>query len=240
MVKKLITGLAVLLFLAPLWPEAQIWKQTEEEPEPLWRLKGSFNLDFYPYSQLNSERFYNSNWQFNYTTGVELMHTTDQKPTSWGGGLLYSVKDFNQTVDFVDSSAIQGDMVESVDHEIRYTELYAIFEYELLSEEETQIYADGGLQVGFRETAISYKSSNNRKDTIFINDRQFGRFLFGFHYGVGIRQTLTEQLSLETGFNGRFYLNDVGKSQYVNFSSFSLRLKLVYEFTNKMAAGETK
>ncbi len=244
MFKKLMTVLPLIVSLAPLWSDAQIWKQTEEEPQPLWRLKGSFNLDFYPYGQLNSERYYNSNWQFNYTTGVELLHTTDQKPTSWGGGLLYSVKDFNQnikqSISNIDSSAIQGDPVENVRHKIRYTELYATFEYELLNEEETQIFADGGLQVGFRETAVSFKSSSSRKDTIFINDRQFGRFLLGVHYGVGFRLSLDEQLSLETGLNGRLYTNDLGKSQYVNFSSFSLRLKLVYEFTNEMAAGEAE
>ncbi len=231
--KAYLIGIAIC-FLIPEFSKGQIWKRTEEEPEPVWRLKGSFNWDFYPYSGLNSEKFYNSVWQFNYTAGVQLLHTTKEKPVSWGGGLVYSVKDFNQRLRSVDTNT-KPQIVEKAEHSIRYTELTPTFEYEFLNTENAQLLVDGGLVFGFRETATTFKKSvAGRKDTLFINDREFGRFLWGLHYGFGFRLSIAESLSLETGLGGRFYFNDIGKSQYVNFSNFNLRLKLVYELSNKM------
>jgi len=212
----------------PFWGEGQVWDRTKDDPEPLWRVKGAFTWDFYPYSGLNSEQYYNSVWQFNYTVGVELLHTTKEKPTSWGGGLVYSVKDFNQNLQVVDSSLAKGNYVEKANHEIRYTELPVIFEYELLNAEKTQLFVDGGLVFGLRETSTTYKTSiAGRKDTLYINDRNFGRFIWGAHAGLGFRQSLTIDLSIETGLTSRFYFTDMGKPQYVHFSSFGIRLKLV-------------
>lgn len=234
---KQIAGILTVFLTLPLFGEGQVWDRTEDEPEPIWRVKGAFTLDFYPFSGLNSEQYYNSVWQFNYTAGVELMHTTDQKPISWGGGLVYSIKDFNQNLQTLDSNLARGNYVKNAEHEIRYTELPVIFEYELLNTETTQLFVDGGLVFGLRETSISYKESiAGRKDTLFINDRNFGRFIWGAHAGLGFRQSLSQNLSIEAGLNSRLYFTDLGKKQYVNFSSFGIRLKLVYRLSNTSKA----
>jgi len=223
--------LAVLLLL-PGMLSAQIWKRTEEKPTPIWRVKGVFNLDFYPYSELNNERFYNSAWQFNYTTGAELLYTTQKASFTWGGGLLYSIKDFNQNLKTTDTS-FRNSVVKQARHTIRYTEIPVIAEYKLINTESTQILADGGLMFGFREKSITYNEPiKGPRDTIFINDQEFGRFLWGLHYGLGFRQSIMDQLSIETGLYGRLYFNDLDNNQYVNFSSFGIRLKLVYRLSN--------
>lgn len=224
--------LPILFICMPLMADAQIWKRTEEKPEPVWRVKGVFNYDFYPFPELNEEKFYTSEWKFNFTTGVELTRSLEGDSTAWGGGLLYSYRDFNQQIRPQEDSLAVGTPVR-MSHKLRYIEVPVIYERQLVIGANSQLSVEGGPVFSFVDQAetkfILQDGSVGEAD---INDSDFARFLFGLRGGFNFRKALSESLFLETGYYARLFLTDINKKQFANFTGMQIRLGLVYQFNN--------
>lgn len=219
-----------LLIGFPLLASGQIWKRTEEKPDPVWQLKSVFNYDFYPFSGLNEEKFFTTQWDFTFTTGVELTRSLEGDSTAWGGGLLYSVRDFDQQIRPQEDSLAVGTPVR-MSHRLRYIEVPLIYERQLVLGNASQLSVSGGPVFSFVDKAeTTFVLPDGTVGNADINDSDFARFLFGFKGGFNFRKALSESLFLETGYYGRLYLTDIAKEQFANFTGFQIRLGLVYKF----------
>lgn len=227
-----------LMVGSPMDASGQLWKRSEEEKaDPVWRLKTMTAYDFYPFPELNAEKFYSSQWQLNYTAGVELIRSREGDSSAWGGGLLYSNRDFNQQLKPQDTLLVETPVEMS--HRLRYIEVPVIYERQVVLGSSAQLSVEGGPLFSFideaRSTFTLRDGSTSKAD---INDSDFARFLFGFRGGMNFRMAISEGLYLETGYYGRLFLTDIGKEVYTNFTGLQLRLGLTYEFKNPRPPSE--
>lgn len=225
-------SLIFLLLFLPFVAKGQIWKRTKEKPDPVWQLKTVFNYDFYPFPELNDEKFYTSQWRFNYTTGVELTRSLENDSVAWGGGLLYNYRDFDQTLrQQADSLAVGTPITQS--HKLRYIEVPVIYERQLVVSNSAQLSVEGALLFNFVDEAttkfVLRDGSTGKAD---INDSDFARFLFGLRAGFNFRKRVSENLFIQTGYYTRLYLTDINKQQFTNFTGMQFNLGLVYQFKN--------
>lgn len=232
---RYISFLQILAFLLvagiPFQGSGQIWKRTEEDPKPLWRLKGITAYDFYPFPDLNSEKFYNSQWGLNYTAGVELTRSEVGDSSAWGSGLLYANRDFDQKIKPQDTLLIETPL--KMTHKLRYVEVPVMYERQLVISPSAQLMVEGGLLLSFVDVAeTKFTLRDGSTGEADINDSDFARFLFGFRGGVNFRKSVSDNIAIETGYHGRLFLTDIGKEQYANFTGIQIRLGLVYEFKN--------
>ncbi len=224
--------LIILLLGFPLLTQAQIWKRTEEKPDPVWQLKTLFNYDFYPFPALNDEKFYTSEFSFNYTAGVELTRSLENDSTAWGGGVLYNFRDFDQKLrDQEDSLAVGTPVKQS--HKLRYIEVPVIYERQLVIGTSSQLAIEGGPVFSFVDEATTIftlpDGSTGKAD---INDSDFARFLFGLKAGFNFRKRVSDNLFIQTGYYTRLYLTDINKQQFANFTGMQFSLGLVYQLKN--------
>lgn len=233
-------SLTFLLMMVPLSSEAQIWKRTEEKPDPVWQLKALFNYDFYPFPELNEEKFYTSQWSFNYTTGVELTRSLENDSTAWGGGLLYNYRDFEQELrDQEDSLAVGTPVKQS--HKVRYIEIPVIYERQLVIGASSQLSVEGGPIFSFvDEATTTFTLPDGSTGKADINDSDFARFLFGLRGGFNFRKQVSDNLFIQTGYYARLYLTDINKEQFANFTGMQFSLGLVYQFKNPGKSREEK
>ena len=223
--------LVLLLAGLPLMSSGQVWKRTEDKPDPVWRLKGMTSYDFYPFPDLNTEKFYKTNWGFNYTAGVELMRTRVGDSTAWGGGLLYTYRDFEQQLKPQD--ILLPETPTKMSHKLRYIEVPVIYERQLVLGSSSQLSVEGGPLFSFVDEAeTTFTLPGGSQETAGINDSDFARFLFGFRAGMNFRKAISETLYFETGYYGRLFLTDIGKDLFANFTGLQIRFGLTYEFKN--------
>jgi hypothetical protein len=222
---------AMLIAGLPLISDGQVWKRTEDKPDPVWRLKGITSYDFYPFPDLNTEKFYKTDWGFNYTAGVELMRTRVGDSTAWGGGLLYTYRDFDQQLKPQDT--LLPETPANMSHKLRYIEVPVIYERQLVLGSSSQLSVEGGPLFSFVDEAqTTFTLPNGSEETAGINDSDFARFLFGLRAGINFRKAISETLYFETGYHGRLFLTDIGKDLFANFTGLQIRFGLTYEFKN--------
>lgn len=226
------TSLITLALSIPSIVNGQIWKRTKEKPDPVWQLKTVFNYDFYPFPELNDEKFYTSQYSFNYTTGVELTRSLENDSTAWGGGLLYNFRDFDQELrDQEDSLAVGTPIKQS--HKLRYIEVPVIYERQLVIGASSQLSVEGGPIFSFvDEATTTFTLPDGSTGKADINDSDFARFLFGFRAGFNFRKRVSDNLFIQTGYYTRLYLTDINKQQFANFTGMQFSLGLVYQFKN--------
>lgn len=203
------------------------WERGEEEKVDHWFFRGIFTGDFYPFG-VNNRTNYESVRGFNYSIGGELLYTEEGTPNAYGGGIIYSFKDYKQQIIDNDSATNDEDII-SGNHEIRYVEIPIVLQRDMISNEKNRVFLDASLLPGLMDHAESrYKLNNDSTTRRAINDTQFARFLLGIRIGGGFSARLSESFSAGTGVFTKFYLTDLFQEQYANFSSIGLRLNITY------------
>lgn len=224
------------LLLAPLWGLAQDddqkeptpwWERSEEEKSGRWFFRSLFTTDFYPFD-FNDRTGYEGIRGFNASVGGELLYTEEGNPNAYGGGIIYSFKDYDQEI-LDNNAATEDEDVISATHEIRYVELPIILQHDFIRNEKNRVFWDVALMPALMDHADSrYQLNSGGTSRRSINDSEFARFLLGARFGGGYSTRLSESFSVGTGLFTKIYLTDMFKEQYVNFSSIGIRLNITY------------
>jgi len=222
-----LAGILLTVLIAPCWLLGQV--NQSEEPKHQWTISGLFSFDFYPFKNLNSRKFYETQWQFNHSYGIELLKHY-KKNKRFGGSIIYSVKDHDEELNCVDCDSLPQTPTK-LQHSVRYIEIPITFRKTFFENQGNSLFYLGAIQPAFIHKAESKASfKNGESGSLEVNDQQFGRFLLGVKGGIGFKRMIDQQVGVEVMPYFKLYGTDLFRDGYLNFTSFGVTLKLTHDF----------